>query len=159
MPAAQSAPVIRQAVSADVPQRHALARAAYQKYVPRIGREPAPMNADFAAHVAAGQAVVIERAGSIAGYMIAWTTPDAYLVDNLAVDPARQGEGLGRTLLAHAAAEAKRLTLPALRLYTNAAMTENLALYCHIGFVETHRSVEKGYNRVHMLLDLSGNRP
>jgi hypothetical protein len=26
-------------------------------------------------------------------------------------------------------------------------MTENLAIYAHIGFVETHRAVEKGYRR------------
>ena len=38
----------------------------------------------------------------------------------------------------------------ALRLFTNALMSENLAMYAHIGFVETHRSVEKGFHRVYM---------
>jgi hypothetical protein len=29
-------------------------------------------------------------------------------------------------------------------------MTENLALYCRLGFVETHRGEEIGLNRVYM---------
>jgi hypothetical protein len=29
-------------------------------------------------------------------------------------------------------------------------MTENLAIYRRIGFVETHRAVENGFNRVYM---------
>ena len=50
----------------------------------------------------------------------------------------------------HAIGEAKRRRLPAIRLYTNAAMTENLSIYAHMGFVETHRAVEKGFNRVYL---------
>ena len=84
------------------------------------------------------------------GYMVAWAETDAYFVDNIAVDPARQGRGLGRKLMAHAADEAKRRHLPAIRLYTNAAMTENLSMYAHMEFIETHRVVEKGFARVYM---------
>jgi ribosomal protein S18 acetylase RimI-like enzyme len=143
-------PLIRSATAADTARIGAIARAAYAKYVPRIGREPAPMVADFAGHIAAGNVVVVETAGAVDGYMIGWPETDAYFVDNLAVDPARQGKGLGRKLMAHAAHEAKRRHLPAIRLYTNAAMTENLSMYAHIGFIETHRVVEKGLDRVYM---------
>jgi ribosomal protein S18 acetylase RimI-like enzyme len=87
--------------------------------------------------------------------MIAWPQSDAYFVDNIAVDPASQGQGLGRHLFAYAAAEARRLHLPALRLYTNVAMVENLAMYARIGFVETHRAVENGFDRVYMRWDLA----
>ena len=52
--------------------------------------------------------------------------------------------------MAHAVGEARRRRLPAIRLYTNAAMTENLSIYAHMGFVETHRAVEKGFNRVYL---------
>jgi hypothetical protein len=45
--------------------------------------------------------------------------------------------------------------LPALRLYTNAAMTENLLMYAHLGFVETHRATEKGFHRVYLRLALA----
>src|SRR6266404_4605512 len=57
-------PLIRKATAEDVVRIGAIARAAYGKYVPRIGREPAPMVADFAAEVAAGRVVVIGRAAA-----------------------------------------------------------------------------------------------
>jgi len=143
-------PLIRRATTDDVARIGAIARAAYAKYVPRIGREPAPMRADFAAEIAADHVVVIETAGAVNGYMIAWSEPDAYVIDNIAVDPARQGQGLGRQLIDHAADEAARLRLPSIRLYTNVAMTENLSIYARIGFVETHRALEDGFHRVYM---------
>ncbi|TMK20700.1 MAG: GNAT family N-acetyltransferase, partial [Alphaproteobacteria bacterium] len=143
-------PLIRKATAEDTARIGAIARAAYGKYVPRIGREPAPMVADFAAEVAVGRVVVIGTAGAVDGYMIAWPETDAYVIDNIAIDPARQGEGLGRQLMDHAVGEAKRRRLAAIRLYTNAAMTENLSMYAHMGFVETHRAIEKGFNRVYM---------
>jgi ribosomal protein S18 acetylase RimI-like enzyme len=144
------APRLRKATADDVERIGAIARAAYSKYVPRMGREPAPMSADFAAAVAAGQVVVIDTAGAVDGYMVAWPEADAYFIDNIAIEPARQGQGLGRTLIDHAVAEAKRQHLSALRLYTNATMIESLSMYAHFGFVETHRATEKGFDRVYM---------
>jgi ribosomal protein S18 acetylase RimI-like enzyme len=149
-------PLIRKATPEDAARIGAIARAAYAKYVPRIGREPAPMVADFAAEVAAGRVVVIGTAGAVDGY-IAWPETDAYFLDNIAIDPARQGEGLGRQLMDHAVGEARRRRLSAVRLYTNAAMTENLSMYAHMGFVETHRAVEKGFNRVYLRWTLPGD--
>src|ERR1700754_275368 len=143
-------PHIRRATADDAARMRAIARTAYAKYVPRIGREPSPMVADYEAQVAANLAVVMEVAGSIRGYMIAWPEPDAYFIENIGVDPQFQGGGLGRCLIDHVVSQADRLGLPALRLYTNALMSENLAMYAHIGFVETHRSVEKGFHRVYM---------
>jgi ribosomal protein S18 acetylase RimI-like enzyme len=143
-------PHIRKATEGDAAPMRAIARAAYAKYVPRIGREPSPMAADYEAAVAANRAVVIEAGGSIRGYMIAWPELDAYFIENIGVDPACQGGGLGRCLIDHAVSQADRLGLPALRLYTNALMTENLSMYAHIGFVETHRVVEKGFHRVYL---------
>jgi ribosomal protein S18 acetylase RimI-like enzyme len=136
----------------------AIAHAAYAKYVARIGREPAPMVADFAALIAAGYVVVAEDRDGIKGYMIGWPEADAYLIDNIAVDPEHQGQGLGRYLIEHAATEARRLRLPAVRLYTNVAMTENLAMYAHIGFVETHRATEHGFERAYLRWSLDDRR-
>ncbi len=136
----------------------AIARAAYAKYVPRISREPPPMVADFATFTARGTVVVIETDGEVRGFMIAWPEQDAYLIDNIALDPLAQGRGLGRKLIEHAVSEARRLGLSALRLYTNVAMTENLAMYRRIGFVETRRAVEAGLNRVYMRWDFSSRR-
>jgi ribosomal protein S18 acetylase RimI-like enzyme len=143
-------PVIRRATPDDVDRIGAIARAAYGKYVSRIGREPAPMVADFGAEIAAERVVVIATEGKVSGYMIAWPEADAYFIDNIAVDPQCQGEGLGRRLIEHAAAQADRLGLSAVRLYTNVMMRENLSMYAHIGFVETHRAVENGFHRVYL---------
>jgi ribosomal protein S18 acetylase RimI-like enzyme len=148
-------PLIRPATMADAPRIGALARAAYAKYVPRIGREPPPMVADFLSFIARDVLVVIEEEDALRGFLIAWPEADAYLIDNVAIDPLGQGRGLGRKLFEHAVHEARRAGLSALRLYTNVAMTENLAMYRRIGFVETHRAMENGLNRVYMRWDLS----
>ena len=149
---------IRSATPDDTDRIRAIARAAYVKYVARIGREPAPMVADFATLIAAGHVIVAEDGDGIKGYMIGWPEADAYFIDNIAVDPVYQGQGLGRYLIECAATEANRLRLPAVRLYTNAAMTENLAMYAHIGFVETDRATEHGFQRVHLRWNLADQR-
>jgi ribosomal protein S18 acetylase RimI-like enzyme len=146
---------IRRASAGDAAAAAEITSAAYGVYVGRIGREPAPMGADYAAAIAAGHAVVLEADGAIVGYMVAWPETDAYFVENIAVDPARQGRGAGRALIDHAMCEARRHGLGALRLYTNAAMHENLAMYAHMGFVETHRATEHGRNRVFMRWELA----
>jgi ribosomal protein S18 acetylase RimI-like enzyme len=142
--------IIRPARASDAIKLKAITQAAYAKYVSRIAREPAPMSADYAAAIAAGHVTVIERDGQIAGYLIGWPAADCYFIENVAVDPAHQGCGLGRALLQEAEVQAKKLKLRAVMLYTNAAMTENLSLYVHFGFVETHRVVEGGYDRVYL---------
>jgi ribosomal protein S18 acetylase RimI-like enzyme len=144
---------IRAASAADVDVISAIARAAYSKYVPRIGQAPAPTLADFAAHVARDAVVVIETGGQARGFMIAWPETRAYFIDNIAIDPAAQGSGLGRRLIEYVVGEARRLGLRTLSVHTNVAMTENLAMYRRIGFVETHRTVENGFNRVYMRWD------
>jgi ribosomal protein S18 acetylase RimI-like enzyme len=145
---------LRTAEPDDAARLREIARAAYAKYVARIGREPMPMGADFAAEIAAGRVVAIDVDGAVAGYMVAWAEPDAYYIDNIAVDPARQGLGLGRKLIDGAVQAARQYGLGAIRLYTNAAMRENLAIYARIGFVETRRASEDGFDRVFMRWDL-----
>jgi ribosomal protein S18 acetylase RimI-like enzyme len=147
--------LIRKATTDDTGRVRAITHAAYHKYVARIGREPSPMSADFAAEIAADHVVVIETEGVVAGCMIAWLKADAYFIDNIAVDPARQGAGLGRKLINHAVEEAKHRRLSAITLYTNAAMMENLSMYAHMGFVETHRAFENGFHRVYLRLHLA----
>ena len=143
-------PSIRMAQECDASEIRRIARMAYAKYVPRIGREPAPMAADYYADVAARRAVVIGADAKLCGYMVAWPDGDAYFIENIGIEPLYQGRGLGRRLIEHAVREARRDGLAALSLYTNEAMTENLAMYAHIGFVETHRHSEHGFRRVYM---------
>ena len=138
----------RPAVAADVPDLAAITRAAYQHYVPRMGREPAPMSADYAAAVRDGQAWVATRDGRVVGHVVLVPEPDHLLLQNLAVSPAAQGQGVGTILLTLAEDEARRRGLGEIRLYTNEAMTENLAYYPRRGYTETHRATQAGYRRV-----------
>ncbi len=124
-----------------------LARAAYVHYVPRIGRLPEPMTADYGAAVRAGHTWVAETE-RIVGLLVLVPQADHLLLENVAVRPGAQGGGIGRQLLAHAEHEAVRLGFREIRLYTNAAMTENLAYYPRRGYVETHRADEDGFHRV-----------
>ena len=125
-------------------------RRAYAHYVPRMGREPGPMLDDYAARVAQDSAWVLERDEAICGALVLLDFPDYLLLDNVAVDPACQGQGLGRILMAFAEDEARRRGHPEIRLYTHETMVENIAIYARLGYEETHRVTEKGYARVYM---------
>jgi GNAT superfamily N-acetyltransferase len=142
--------VIRAAGAADVDAIAALIERAYARYVSRIGRRPAPMDADHAGHVARGEQFVLadEATGAVLGAVVLVPRADHLYVDNLAVEPDRHGAGLGRALLAFADAEARRRGLPELRLHTNVKMTENLAIYPHLGWEETGREQVGPYTRV-----------
>jgi ribosomal protein S18 acetylase RimI-like enzyme len=131
--------------------------AAYRHYIPRIGKPPGPMLDDYAARIADGQAWVLEDAGGIAGILVLEETPEGFLLDNIAVAPEGQGKGYGRALIEFAEAEARRRGFVEIRLYTHELMTENIALYTRIGFVETHRISEKGYDRVYMTKQLNNS--
>ncbi len=70
------------------------------------------------------------------------------LLENIAVLPAAQGQGIGSRLLALAENQARNLHLSEIQLYTNEAMTENLAYYPRHGYIETHRAEQDGFQRV-----------
>jgi ribosomal protein S18 acetylase RimI-like enzyme len=139
---------IRAARVGESPMLRELVERAYERYVERIGRRPAPMDADYAARVLAGNAFVAEDDGGIAGLLVLVAGPDHLLVENVAVEPGRQGAGIGRELMAYAERRARSRGLPELRLYTNAAMTENIAFYLRLGYEEAGRRNEEGFRRV-----------
>ena len=143
-------PALRPARPADAPAVTALVRAAYARWVPRLGREPAPMTEDDAALIAAGAVTLLEDAGRLSGVLVLVPGPDALLIENVAIAPAAQGRGLGGLLLAEAERVARALGHRRLWLYTNAAMTENIGFYARRGFVETRRATEHGLHRVYM---------
>lgn len=142
---------IRPAEAADLAAITRIVHDAYAPYVARIGREPAPMHDDYAALIAAGQVHVLTRSGMVEGVLVLIAQDDALLLDNIAVAPAAHGTGAGRALLEFTECCARAAGFDRIRLYTNEAMTENLALYRRIGYIETHRAVEKEMRRVYML--------
>ncbi len=122
---------------------------AYSIYIERIGRRPAPMDDDYDQRIRDGQVFVADEGGDIAGLIVVDPRPDHLLIENVAVDPSHQGSGIGRALMEYAEGYASERGLPDLRLYTNAAMTENLALYPHLGYREIDRRTERGFQRVY----------
>ncbi len=147
--------VLRPAVPGDLDQVAASARAAYQKYVARIGREPAPMVADFRSLIAAGEVHLLMVGEALAGFVVLRPGPDSLFIENVVVHPDQQGQGFGRRLIAFAQDMAMELGLPALELYTNVKMTENIPFYESLGFRETGRRHEDGFDRVYMSKKLS----
>jgi ribosomal protein S18 acetylase RimI-like enzyme len=141
-------PDIRPAVPADAEAVAACVRAAYAHYVPRIGREPAPMGANYPALIAAGAVWVAEEDGEVAGVLVLHPQPPALLVENVAVRPAFQGRGLGRALMRFAEERARAAGLEETVLYTNERMTENLRFYPALGYAETGRGEQDGFARV-----------
>lgn len=131
-------------------------RAAYAHYTARIGKLPGPMLDDYARRIADGQTWVMEDGGRIVGVLVLEETQSGFLLDNVVVSPGCQGKGHGRALVEFAEAEARRRGYDAIHLYTHALMAENIALYHRIGFIETHRVREKGYDRVYMAKQLHG---
>ena len=139
---------IREADASDVTAIERVVERAYEGYVPRIGRRPSPMEQDYAERVANALVFVWDEDG-VTGVLVLVPASDHLLVENVAVDPLAQGRGIGRHLMARAESEAIRLGLDELRLYTNAAMSENLAFYPRLGYRETGRRSEAGYARVY----------
>lgn len=155
MPAARPSARIGRAEPGDIAAVKRIARAAYAHYVARIGREPAPMVDDFAAHLAAGQLWVARTAGAssrVVGFVVARPCggpgTSHWHLSNVAVDPKAQGSGLGGRLIAHVEATARAAGARAVELYTNARMTENQRLYPRLGYTETGRGTEDGFDRV-----------
>ncbi len=117
------------------------------------------MDDDHAARIAAGQLHVLVADEAVIGCIALIHEADAMLLDNIAIAPAAQGKGYGRILLNFAEAETLAHVYAAIRLYTNVAMTENIALYARLGYIETHRAVEHGLHRVFMRKIVTGQKP
>lgn len=144
--------VIRPARMSDLPEIERVVDQAYRGYVARIGRKPAPMLDDYGALIAAGRVQVLESAeiGGVCGILVLIPQADAMLLDNVAIAPQAQGRGYGRRLIACAEQAAIDAGFHLLRLYTNEAMTENIALYAGLGFRQTRLATEHGLRRVYM---------
>ncbi len=142
--------MIRPAAAADLDRVREIVEAAYTKYVPRIGRRPAPMDDDYGIRLQQGALFVLEDTGKVAGLLVIEPRADHLFVHNMAVDPARHGAGFGRRLMVFAEDQARAQGLFELRLFTNEKMTENVALYRHLGFEVTHRVEEDGFRRVYL---------
>ncbi len=137
---------VRQATAADGPSVQNVITAAYAKYLARMDQPPAPLLRDYTAAVDG----LWVTGSPVTGVISLCHAGTSLLIENIAVHPAAQGTGLGRRLMEFAEQEAIRLRLSRLTLYTNEVMTENYAIYIHLGYREVARRTEDGYRRIFM---------
>ncbi len=146
---------IRQAGPDDLAEVERVVAAAYSRWIEVMGgARPVPMDSDYAALVAADEVWVVEKDGAVAAILVLRIEPDHLLLENIAVDPAAQGQGLGARLLAHVDDYARRQGRTSVLLYTNVLMTSNVAWYEHHGYVETGREGTSPRRRVFLVKSL-----
>jgi GNAT superfamily N-acetyltransferase len=150
--------LIRPAQPADEAAIAAIVERAYGVYVERIGLRPGPMDDDYGEQVRRGLVHVAEdggeedRAGDAGGaeivaLIVLVESEDRLVIENVAVDPGRQGEGIGRRLLEFAEETARRAGIGTVALYTHEKMSENLALYARLGYEEDERRRVTAFGR------------
>jgi N-acetylglutamate synthase-like GNAT family acetyltransferase len=142
---------LRAATQADLEQIEVLVSAAYEKYIPLIGRKPKPMLANYRLAIAQHQFWVYEQESKLAAVVELIPSENHMLLENVAVHPSFQRSGIGRALIAFAEVEAKRQGFSQVRLYTNELFAGNVGLYSWLGYRETHRETFHGTNVVHMV--------
>lgn len=141
---------IRKATLADAGIISTLTDAAYAKYVPLMGRKPQPMTVDYPQILAEHPVWILWIDEQPAGVLVLNHEPDDLLIYSVAIAPAYQKRGLGRRLLAWAESEARQAGYVHIRLFTNALMEANIALYTRLGYVETQRQPYHELTIVHM---------
>ena len=127
---------------------HRLTRAAFAGHAALdppsgAGRETLDaVRADLAS--GAALALVGDRPVGCLRYAVA----DGHLhVRRVAVEPALQGRGIGRALMAWAEAEARRRGVAEVTLGVRIALPSNLELYRHLGYEVVSAHAHPGYDR------------
>lgn len=92
-------------------------------------------------------AIVATEDDRLVGCVFLAEKPDHFYLGKLAVDPACQGKGVGRLLMAEAEAVAKAAGKPLLELQARIELTDNHAAFTRLGFIETGRTAHEGFDR------------
>ena len=158
--------ILRRAVPSDAAVLARIARDAYAPYTAQIGREPAPMGADYAAHIANDRCFVAEamprdelgnKPGdeeTVISFAVLMQKADGWWLETIATDPAHQHNGAGAALIARADAFVRDAGARGYQLYTNAVMTDAYRWYLRLGFTETRRATEDGFARIFLVKHL-----
>ena len=126
---------IRRAIASDAPALDVLQRAAFAPNRALIGAEPLPLQVPAKTVIRDREVWLAQgEGGGLAGALALTPRADDLEIWSVAVDPARQGGGLGRRLLAFAEERARALGVATLRLYTAEALAKNVAWYGRHGY-------------------------
>ena len=141
----------RRAVAEDHEIIIAIAQKAYEKYIERIGKEPAPMRP-----VIQKEDVVFvwEDNKQVIAFAILVKINDQIILDSIAVDPPHQKKGIGNDFIKFIEKYLMEQKVNKYQLYTNEMMFENIDWYQKKGFKIFKKVTEKGYNRIYFEKEL-----
>jgi ribosomal protein S18 acetylase RimI-like enzyme len=140
----------RTAESEDVEMIRDVVRSAYARWIPIIGRDPQPMNADYERAVREHQIDLMYLDTKMVGLVETMLRDDHLWIENVAVRPVDQGNGFGNQLLAHAERKAITAGRTEIRLLTNAAFEANVAFYEKAGYFIVRSEPFMGGTTVYM---------
>lgn len=135
----QTKAILRLADLSDVVAVAALTEQAYAAYTHLLGAPPIPVTEDYRPRVEAEQVWLLELSGKLAGLIVLERHIDHILIFSVAIAPEFQGKKLGIRLLDWAEEKAAEAGVDLVKLYTNARMERNIALYSAYGYRETGR--------------------
>lgn len=144
----------RRALDSDLPAIVSLTQSAYAPYTALLGAPPIPVTEDYAPRIARGEVWLLEDGARLAGTLTLERREDHAMIFSVAVAPQFQGNGFGLALLNFAEKQTRFWGLSEMRLYTNAKMQRNIALYLAYGFHETGRRPNP-YRPGWMLVDMA----
>jgi GNAT superfamily N-acetyltransferase len=128
--------LFRPALASEYPDVDRVLRAAFTSYMHRLGRELPPDYYDggLPAAIERGDVYVADEAGTIVGVAQTERREEGLYLDRLAVDPAKQGTGLGSWLLVRLEEVARSRGDRTMSLLTAEMMEHLLRLYGRHGF-------------------------
>ena len=124
----------RRGIIADAAEIRVLTRTAYAPWVAILGREPLPMTADYQAALTNHRFDLLCSDGKIRALIETDVRGNSLWIENIAVDPALHGQGIGRALLDFSKNIAAEQGCVQITLCTNARMTRNIDIYKRYGF-------------------------
>jgi ribosomal protein S18 acetylase RimI-like enzyme len=143
---------LRRAGPADREAALALQWAAFERNVPIMdGAMPLPLRADYEEIFATHEVWLVEGDAALEGMLILLPREDDLYIWSIATDPAVQGTGVGKRMLAAAEARAVALGLTHMRLRTSQKLAGNIAWYRRHGFAIERTEELADRTLVHML--------
>jgi GNAT superfamily N-acetyltransferase len=139
---------IRLAVGEDIAAVTYCVCQAFIHYIPRIGKQPAPMLDDYQSLVEQGLVYVVSPQDDIDGVLVLLETAEGFCIETIAIHPNMQGIGMGGQLLFFAETLAKQSGYESIYLSTHRLMHESQLVYAHLGYVEFDRRIVNGYDRI-----------
>lgn len=125
---------MRRALISDIATVQAITRDAYAAFQALIGVEPWPVREDYRPRIEQGEVWLMEVDGEAVGVISVEHHADHLDVFSVAVRTDRQGRGHGRAMLDLADRQAAQAGFDEVRLYTNALMERQIALYERCGY-------------------------